>query len=416
MNRFRQGSGRAISRRELAAGASALVIAAGCGERAVADQATPEIRAGQSRLWPSSGPPVLRGAVIAQRRRRLEVDGATFAGGAAALPAYGAREFDALAAAGANLVVMSFPEFWTVERPWRRDEAMAAILLRQMDQARAAGLFVALGLRSGPGRSDFIFHRESAGDWFPADLIVDSIWRDEEAQAAWSDMCVDAARLMAGRAEAAGVILMVEPDVNMAGVDHDGRRLDAWEPAVYARRVGAISDWRAMAGRWAGAVRAANAALPVLISPPAFSRPDFLAVMGEPPVEGCVWCVHDYDPRDFTHAPRARDVRLRERAGAFAGRMQAAQRQGGGLGAPVFLGEFGAARWNGDAPAYHRARAAACEALGINWAAFRWPTFDAGYEANDDTFNLTLATGAGGAGAASVEALREAWARNTMRP
>ena len=79
-------------------------------------------------LWPTSGPPVLRGAVIAQRRRRIEVDGDTFGGGAAVLPSYRRSDFGALAEAGANLVVMSFPELWSVKPPYRRDNAMADML------------------------------------------------------------------------------------------------------------------------------------------------------------------------------------------------------------------------------------------------------------------------------------------------
>src|SRR5689334_17463622 len=85
------------------------VIAAGAGLAAMPAAA----QAGSHPLWPMSGPPVLRGAVIAQRRRRQGVDGDTFGGGGPALPAYGAAEFDALVRAGANLVVMSFPELWT---------------------------------------------------------------------------------------------------------------------------------------------------------------------------------------------------------------------------------------------------------------------------------------------------------------
>ena len=227
-------------------------------------------------------------------------------------------------------------------------------------------------------------------------------------------MCVDAARMIAGRAETAGLILMVEPEPNAFGLDHDGRTLGVWEPEAYARRVGRVSDWRAMAGRCAKAVRAAAKDLPVLISPPAFARTDFLAVMGEPPVPGTVWCVHDYEPRDFTHHPRdsAGLIPFQERPGAFEARMKAAQAQG----APVFLGEFGAARWNRDAPRYHAARAAACETLGINWAAFRWPTSDAGYEAADDTFNFTLPTDTRVDGPASLTALSRAWQANAARP
>lgn len=413
MNRFRTGAdrvtfnaaGQGWSRRSALGGLSAGVFAGCAPVGAARERVHP--------LWPVSGPPQLRGAVIVQRRRRMGVDGAIFGGGKAVLPSYVRRDFDALAGAGANLVVMSFPELWTVGRPWRRDAQMADALGAQMDAAKAAGLFVVLGLRSGPGRSDFIFHRDSAGDWFPEELIVDSIWRDAEAQEAWSLMCVDAARLIAGRAETAGLILMVEPDPNAFGLDHDGRALGVWEPDVYARRVGRVSDWRAMAGRCARAVREVAPDLPVLISPPAFARTDFLSVMGEPPVSGTVWCVHDYEPRAFTHRPResAAIIPFQERAGEFEARMQAAQ----GQGAPVFLGEFGAARWNDDAPAYHAARAAACERIGVNWAVFRWPTSDAGYEAADDMFNFTLPTGVRD-GAASLTELSRAWAANTRRP
>ena len=155
---------------------------------------------------------MLRGAVIAQRRRRVAVDGDTFGGGQAILPRYQRSDFEALAAAGGNLVVMSFPELWTVGPPWKRDAQVADILGRQLDDAKAAGLYVVLALRSGPGRSDFVFHRDGAGSWFPAELIEDSVWRNADAQAAWGEMCVDAAKLVKDRSEIAGLNIMVEPD------------------------------------------------------------------------------------------------------------------------------------------------------------------------------------------------------------
>lgn len=353
-------------------------------------------------LWPTSGAPVLRGAVIAQRRRRDSVDGRT-GGAEAALPAYGAPEFDALAKTGANLVVMSFPELWTATPPYRRDPAMADLLGRQMDAARAAGLYVVVGLRSGPGRSDFIFHRDAAGTWFPKDMVVDRIWTDRDAQAAWADMCVDVAKLIAPRRETAGLILMVEPDPNVGGRDHAGAVLDAWSPEAYARRVADMSDWRRVASSCAQSVRAAVDDLPVLISPPAFARPDFLSVMGEPPVDGCVWCVHDYEPRDFTHQAEGANVAFNRRTDTFAARLEATTKQG----APVFLGEFGAPRWRRDTPDYVRARIAACEARGVNWAAFRWPTFDAEYEKLDNMFDVRRGAEA---------TLRAAWKKNAKRP
>lgn len=357
---------------------------------------------------------MLRGAVIAQRRRRAAVDGETFGGGRLVLPTYRKSDFDALAEAGANLVVMSFPELWSVGTPWRRDAAMADALGRQLDNARAAGLYVVLALRSGPGRSDFVFHRDAAGDWFPANLIVDSIWRDRDAQAAWGAMCADAARLVVGRSEIAGLNIMVEPEPNVGGVNREGGRLGAWSPEDYVVQVGDVSDWKRIAGDVAREVRAVAPALPILISPPAFGRTDFLPAMGAPPVANTVWCVHDYEPRAFTHHPEnSAGIVFFSEGGehTFEKRIDAVLQS---ANAPVFLGEFGASRWAGGVDAYYAARVAACEARGVNWAAFRWPTTDARYEDSDSMFNV-LKSGWRDEGPA-IATLRPAWSRNTARP
>lgn len=408
MKRFRPENLSGNWTRRGAVAAVATSLAACNGPPAAAQLARPHP------LWPTSGPPVLRGAVIAQRRRRIEVDGDIFGGGAAVLPGYARSDFDALAEAGANLVVMSFPELWSVKPPFRRDNAMADILGQQLDAAKAAGLYSIIALRSGPGRSDFIFHRDARDTWFPANLIVESIWTNLDEQAAWSEMCVDAAKLVAGRDDIGGLNLMVEPEPNASGVNLKGQRLGAWEPKQYAAEVSRTSDWRRISADTAGKVRAASADLPILISPPAFARTDFLSVMNKPPVSGVVWCVHDYEPREYTHYPRdaAGIVVFGERdASSFANRIDAVRQQG----VPLFLGEFGALRWLADIDAYYRARIAACEARGIGWAAFRWPTGDAAYEKSDDMFNLLWGPKADASGAA-ISALRPAWTKNTARP
>lgn len=364
-------------------------------------------------LWPMRGPPALRGAVIAQRRRRVAVDGESFGGGEAVLPAYRRSDFEALAEAGANLVVMSFPEFWTVGPAMRRDPAMADILGRQLDDARAAGLFVVLALRSGPGRSDFVFHRESAGDWFPGELIVDSIWRNKDQQEAWASMCADAARLVRDRSELAGLNIMVEPDPNVGGLNRRGQRLGAWTPDAYVAQVSDVSDWRRIAGDVARKVRAATANLPILISPPAFGRTDFLPVMGSPPVAGVVWCIHDYEPRAFTHHPEgSAGISIFSEGGdhAFAPRLAAAMTGD----TPVFLGEFGASRWAEGVDQYYAARITACEERSVGWAAFRWPTRDAAYEASDSMFNVQL--DGRGDDRPAIDVLRSAWKANSLRP
>ena len=387
-------------------------IAAGVGLAACNNPPIAQPVAGEHPLWPHKGSPVLRGAVIAQRGRRGEVDGGAFGGGGAALPAYTRGDFSALAEAGANLVVMSFPELWTVGAPWRRDQRMADLLGRQLDDARAAGLDVVLALRSGPGRSDFIFHREAAGSWFPERLIVDTIWREADAQAAWGEMCVDAARLLKGRPEVAGLNIMVEPEPNVGGLNRQGGPLGAWSPEEYLAQVSDVSDWRRIAGDIARTVRAALADLPILISPPAFARTDFLPVMGPAPTSGVVWCVHDYEPREFTHHPQASaGIAVFSEGGddTFAKRID-----GLPTDAPIFLGEFGASRWASGVDDYYSARIAACEARGMAWAAFRWPTQDKDYEAADSMFNVLLSGRADEP--AAIDVLRPAWKQNRRRP
>ncbi len=369
-----------------------------------------------SPLWPAEAPPVLRGATIAQRRRRTAVDGNTFAGGRSVLPVYGAPEFDALAAAGANLVVMSYPELWTVGRPWRRDSAVWDQLEGQLDLAAKAGLYVVVGHRSGPGRSDFIFHRD--GDWFPKDLIIETIWNDREAQAAWGEMCVDAAKLLKGYSHAAGLLLMVEPENNYQARRSDGSMAAGTSPKVYLDRLEDVFDWKRIAGDIARDVRKAAPKLPVLISPPAYARTDFLPVMGLPPVAGTVWCVHDWEPRRYTHTS-GREAGLMfpdDDDADFARRIATAQATAGG--APIFLGEFGATRQAIQRGEFHAARIARCEELGLAWSAFRWPTFDIAYERGDPAFDVT-APSAGTFRAESVstlDALKAGWTRNNKRP
>jgi hypothetical protein len=232
-------------------------------------------------------------------------------------------------------------------------------------------------------------------------------------------MCVDAAKMIAGRPETAGLILMVEPDNNHHAPVQGRTYWGAHTTEKYLREVKPLFDLKRISAEWARAVRAAAPDLPILISPPGYARTDFLSVMGAPPVTGTVWCVHDYEPRTYTHTPAVQNG-LHPYSGddsTFGRRLDAVLKQD----APVFLGEFGATRYALGRAAFHRDRIAICEARGLAWSVFRWPTFDAAYETGDPAFDVTAKDrrwygDRSDSADETLEALRSGWIRNTVRP
>ena len=51
-----------------------------------------------------------------------------------------------------------------------------------------ADMFAVITFRTGPGRSDFTFYSEGAGDWFDPELLREWVWEDKTSQEAWIEM------------------------------------------------------------------------------------------------------------------------------------------------------------------------------------------------------------------------------------
>ncbi len=148
--------------------------------------AEPPAQADKWSLWTNGTQ--LRGANLWQRIVVPELDGPEFLGDAYVGPPVTQADFDALAALGANVVDLSHPGLFTERPPFVVDEQVQANLDRLIDMATQADLFVVITFRTGPGRSDFTFYRDGAGDWFDPDLLIESVWTDDAAQDAWVDM------------------------------------------------------------------------------------------------------------------------------------------------------------------------------------------------------------------------------------
>lgn len=207
-------------------------------------------------LW--VGAAQLRGANIWQRIVIPDLDGVEFLGSDYIGPPYSQKDFNRLAALGANYVNISGPGLFTEEPPYQLDLQVQAHLDQLLDMIQKADLFAVITFRTGPGRSDFTFYRDGAGDWFDPDLLREWVWTDQAAQDAWVEMWRYTASRYQGHSVVVGYDLMCEP--NAAGIR------DIWEPEdFYHDYAGTTLDWNQLYPRITLAIRDVDLETPILI-------------------------------------------------------------------------------------------------------------------------------------------------------
>ena len=326
-------------------------------------------RTNRLELWNNHTGPHLRGAVLAQRRVFPELDGPEFLGsGAVGVPVTDASLRE-LAASGANLVVLSHPGTVAEWAPYVPDLAVEDHLNDMVRRCELAGLYVVIGFRTGPGRSEFTFHRGGADGWFPASMINDDVWVSTEAQDGWDMMWRRTASRFSDRANVAG----------------------------YLRRLAAV-------------IREHDTDTPILINPDGYGHSSFAGLLDLNSAPGLVLALHDYSPRAYTHQGRGANLGF-DRGEAEFMPPDAAR---------WMMGEFGVARWAPDAPRYLRRRAASLERAGAGWAMFRWDSGWRLYEDRENMFNPVYGADpdavSPAADAPMLTALQDLWRRNRMRP
>ncbi len=331
-------------------------------------------RADRLALWRNRGGPRLRGAVFAQRRVYRAVDGELFLGEGVVGPPITDAALDALAEAGANLAVWSGPGHVAEGAPFDRDAAIEDHIGDWLERCRARGLYTVIAFRSGPGRSAFAFNRGE--DWYPASLLDERVWFDAEPRAAWVAMVEDALSRFGPHRACAGVLAMVEPNPETAGA-----------PA----RV-----WTAMAERLTA--HGADPAAPLILSPPGWADVGRAVALGRAGAD-TVLGVHDWTPRAYTHEGEGPPPL--DEAGVAAPALKP--------GAAWACLEFGGVVEAQGFDRFLAARIESLEAAGANWAAWRWTTGWAPYEAREHAMNLAR-------NEAARAALRAAFQRNTAQP
>jgi len=255
---------------------------------------------------------------------------------------------------GANLAEIPVANVYAPTPPYGFQPENLAKLDRAVQAAEQAGLYVALTCREGPGRPDFNRSLE--------------IWRAAAAQAAYAKMWGQIAAHFRGRPSVVGYDLMCEP-----------------HPDAEANRP--LGDWNVLAQKITAAIRAVDQRTPILINSIGWAYPqqfDVLQPTGDPRT---LYTVHFYDPHYYTHQKPADHV-------VYPGFRVPGKQDGGWDKAalearlapvlafqnkhhvPIFVGEFGSARYAPGVEEWMRDQIAFYERHGWSWAYWAFREWD----------------------------------------
>jgi hypothetical protein len=238
-------------------------------------------------LW-NSGETMLRGANIWQALVVPKLDGLEFKGNGHIGPPFFQEDFDHLAALGANYVTISGPGLFTEKPPFKVDEKAVSHTDALVEMIGKADMFVTIGFRTGPGRSEYSLCCEGE-DWAWG-YFNDTIWEEQAAQDAWVEMWRYTAEHYRHNPYVVGYKLMVEP--NVAGI-----LFDIWEPDVfYNRYADTLYDWNQLYPRIVAAIREVDPYTPILVNAEGFSAIEWLPYLIPVDQPRIVYIAHQYNP------------------------------------------------------------------------------------------------------------------------
>ncbi len=369
----------------------------------------------------------LRGANIWQRIVVPELDGTEFLGNGYVGPPYTQADFDHLAALGANYVNLSHPGLFTERPPYELDEKVQANLDRLIEMAEQADLFVVITFRTGPGRSDFTFYRDGAGDWFDEDLLIENVWTEQDAQDAWVEMWQYTAERYRDQHVVVGYDLMCEPNPNDVA-------LGLYNPEdFYPKYTGSSYDWNQFYPRIVAGIREVDSNMPILVSAMSWGAVSWLTSLELIDDPYIVYTVHQYEPQSqYTHQqppamnayPGEFDLNWDDKPDTFdrawlenfLTTLSNFQQQ---HNVPVAVNEFGVIRWVPNAADFMRDEMDIFEGMGINHALWVWNPDWASWSESVTEFNFRYGENPENLLPMDNDlqtVILEFWARNTLRP
>jgi aryl-phospho-beta-D-glucosidase BglC (GH1 family) len=255
---------------------------------------------------------------------------------------------------GANLAEIPVSNVYAPTAPYAFQPENLAKLDRAVEAAGQSHLYVALTCREGPGRPDF----ESSHE----------IWRDSAAQEAYARMWREIAAHYRGRSSIVGYDLLCEP-----------------HPDEEAQRP--LGNWNTLAKKITAAIREVDPQTPILVNSIGWAYPQQFEVLQPTGDPRTVYTVHFYDPHYYTHQKPADKVsypgfRLpwkkeiawdKATLEAQLAPVRAFQQK---YHVPIFVGEFGCARYAPGVEEWLRDQIDLYERDGWSWAYWAFREWD----------------------------------------
>jgi hypothetical protein len=366
----------------------------------------------------------LRGANIYQRVVILEVDGDEFLGSGPFGPPLTQEDFNRLAALGANYVNISGPGLFHWDPPYGVDEEAVAHMDQLLEMIAKADMFAVITARSGPGRSPFAITR-----WiveYDEDLLVETIWEDEAAQQAYTDMWRFTAERYRDNPIVVGYDLMCEPNATA--------QFKIWVPEdFYAQYAGTTYDWNQLHPRITAAIREVDPDTPILVAGDGWSGVRWLPYLEPTDDPYTVYMAHQYEPQDdYTHQRKngknsypgsfdldwdgSPDPFDRDWLDGFLTVIDDYQQEHGVI---VGINEFGVVRWVPGGHLFLKDEMDLFEARGINHALWSWEPAWEHWTEEVNEFNFRFGPDPKNASDVPnelMDVIKENWSRNTVFP
>lgn len=332
-------------------------------------------------------------------------------------PPYSAASFRDLASWGANYVHLSHPGLFTSRAPYKPSAIAQDNIDDLVAKAYRAGLYVVIGFRTGPGRTEKAFTTEGKAE-------DHKVWRNRKAQDAWVAMWRATAKRYRNHPAVVGYDLMIEPNSN-------GALLNIYEPEPFFKKYGdTLYNWYPLAERIARAIRQEDTETPILIGGMNWSSASWLKTIPDMKVPHTVYLVHQYEPFVYSHqkAPFSNvypghfdgnyDGTVDFVAKPFLKELMSAipefQRE---RNAVVAVTEFGASRWQPGAEIFLRDQYEIFDEWKLSSAVWMWECDFAGVDWDD--FNFRRGTDPSNhvdvPGNIFEKELRRAWSLNLAR-